>query len=77
MKIILLFILIVSLISNSEAGSITCKKGLGVCCSKLEPKYCKCIRSKYNCPYYFPACTDKKHKRVVKNDEISLEIFCE
>ena len=77
MKKILFFILIVSLISKLIAISITCSKGYGVCCSKLEPKYCKCTRKKNNCPYYFPACTDKKHKRVVKNNDISLDIFCE
>ena len=70
-------IIILILISNLNAINLSCSKGLGICCSKLEPKYCKCTKSKNSCPYYFPPCADKKQKRVVRNDDISLDIMCE
>ena len=76
MKVIFSFILFISLIWNLYANTFSCSKGLGVCCSKLDSNFCKCTRKKNNCPFYFPACTDKKQKRVVKRDEISISILC-
>ena len=75
--IILILTLISNLFAKNKEVNISCSRGLGICCSSLEPKYCKCSKSRNNCPYYFPSCPDKKQKRVVRNDDISLEIMCE
>ena len=76
MNKLVIFLLLISMIYNLEPSKFSCKKKFGVCCTQLEPKFCKCRKTKGDCPIFFPPCTEKNKKRVVEKNEISLDIMC-